>query len=790
MSLQSSTFNTSHVMDNEIIKANDFEFAFEQLITNVSKATQMLLESNQDFVINGKVIPDSGMNLKVSPIYGVCKSTGIPFGRTETTDETIGFSGSSSGRIDILEVKGDWQNYDNQQRAFNDPDTDTQTYQYVDTKKLMKPVYQIIEGVEGSGVAPESSAGWVKLAEISIRAGATSILESDIHNITADVAGLDNDDWTTEKDATYNIGYISDVNARFRVQHNEDGTHADDCINQDSLDIGTGAKQINANVLPIGGAVSIPTQTIAATDPILSVITKAASIITSLYNAYLLFNGAYKFNGELSISAIADPDTKVLTNPLKLVAAGDGTAELKIGNNTVFSIDANGKLSTNGYTASSVNNIVTKAVTDAISSALSSLTTRVENIENTSDVTVYSNGVLSSGTNGSDGTDSRYNVDSIVIYAATTQNITLSGSQTIDGTTPENGSFIIVKNQTDATENGIYQYVSNAAWQRHNDYLTPNTLKAKLFNVINGTNNGGKMFYLPKVNFTDGSDFGTDDILFAEYFGTIVAKADKVVMRDSSGHVKTTASNTSCDAVNRGELETYSGAMAAKILSFAYPVGTVYMNAKCATLPDAIQAIGTWCAINGRFLRACASCITCIGGGTATIAVCHLPSHCHATPNHCHSITDHKHTGTVGSHSHTQPYHCHSGPKHSHTMNENGGGLAGCFWMRDGCSTTSGCLKTCLEAKSVGASWTTTSGNYWGCVCALAHCHVINDYAGGTTGCAAPTTCCTQPSFTGGSMCAATNTGTAAPTTCNTGNGCAFDVIPAYRDVAMWYREA
>ena len=222
----------------------------------------------------------------------------------------------------------------------------------------------------------------------------------------------------------------------------------------------------------------------------------------------------------------------------------------------------------------------------------------------------------------------------------------------------------------------------------------------------------------------------------------------------------------------------------------AYPVGTVYMNAKTATLPAEIQATGTWCAIDGRFLRACASCISCTGGGTATLAVCHLPSHCHATPDHCHSITDHKHTGTVGSHSHTQPYHCHSGPKHNHTMNENGGGLAGCFWMRDGCSKTSGCLKTCLEAKSVGASWTTTSGNYWGCVCALAHCHVINDYAGGTTGCAAPTTCCTQPSFTGGSMCAATNTGTAAPTTCNTGNGCSFDIIPAYRDVAMWYRDA
>ena len=82
MSLQDSTFNTSNVLDNEIIKASDFNFAFEALIKNVAKSTQMMLESTQDFVINCKVTPYSGMNVQVAPIYGVCKSTGVPFGRT------------------------------------------------------------------------------------------------------------------------------------------------------------------------------------------------------------------------------------------------------------------------------------------------------------------------------------------------------------------------------------------------------------------------------------------------------------------------------------------------------------------------------------------------------------------------------------------------------------------------------------------------------------------------------------------------------------------------------------
>ena len=532
MAVQDSTFKTAHVMDNEIVKANDFEFAFEQLVENVSKATQMFLESTQDFVINGKVLPDIGMNVKVSPIYGVCKSTGIPFGRTEETDETIGFEGSTSGRVDILEVQGDWETYDNQQRAFNDPDTDTKTYQYVDTKKLMKPVYRVKSGVEGAGVAPDVDDGWVKLAEVSIRAGVTTILASDIHNITADVAGLANEDWTNEEDITYNIGYISDVNARFRVQHEEDGTHSENSINAFSLDIGTGVNQINGNILPVGGSVSIPTESISATDSILSVFVKAASMITTLYNAYLKF-GVYGFNDEIFISDLADADTHVLTKPLSIAAAGDGTAVIKIDGNAVLSIDVNGKLSTNGYTASSNNHIVTKAVTDGLNNLISGLDARVTAIENTSDTTVYANNTLSTGTGG------RYKVDNTSIYLATTGNVTLTGTQSSSAmdnvTSIADGVYILVMKQTDSTQNGIWQYSSNSAWGRVTAYNSPEALIGKLFNVANGAVNAGKIFYMAKVHFTSPEAFGTDNIEFSEYFGSIKSLGNHLVMRDSNG---------------------------------------------------------------------------------------------------------------------------------------------------------------------------------------------------------------------------------------------------------------
>ena len=652
MSLQDSTFNTTNVLDNEIIKANDFNFAFENLIENVSKSTQMLLESNQDFVINGKVLPYSGMNVQISPIYGVCKSTGIPFGRTETAVMEYGFESSTSGRIDIIQVKGEWETYDNQQRAFNDPETDTQTYQYVDTKKLMRPVYDIKKGLEGSGVAPTVDSGFVKLAEVVIRANASSILASDIKNITADIAGLDNDDWTTEKDNTYNIGYISDVNERFRVQHEADGTHSDNCINSDSLDIGTGTKQINGNILPIGGVVTVPTQSaISATDSILSVITKAINVITALYNNYLKF-GNYGFEGEVQISS-TDTDG-VLNNPLKISADGSGNATIKIGNTTVLSIDSTGKLSTNGYTATSNNHIVTKAVTDAISTALNALTVRVSNIENTSDTTVYANNTLSAGTDG------RYNMDNVSIYAATTENVTLSGTQIIDDTTPVNGVFILVKEQTDAKKNGIYQYSSNSVWSRVSSYVSPNSMKGKIFSVANGTANGKRMFYLAKVNFTDGLNFGSDDIIFSEYFGSIQPLANRIPMRDTNGCVKTNDSQTAKDCVNRGELNTYNSSMARAMLNWIYPVGSIYWTSKAPDNggdPNTLFG-GTWVQIKDRFIWAKGDNDTVNatnGSKTITLSISHLPAHVHGLNSHKHSLQDHTHS--LNSHTHNMAHY-------------------------------------------------------------------------------------------------------------------------------------
>lgn len=57
------------------------------------------------------------------------------------------------------------------------------------------------------------------------------------------------------------------------------------------------------------------------------------------------------------------------------------------------------------------------------------------------------------------------------VYLATTANITLSGVQTIDGVSATAGKRVLVKDQTTASENGIYD-VSSGAWTRSVDFAT------------------------------------------------------------------------------------------------------------------------------------------------------------------------------------------------------------------------------------------------------------------------------------------------------------------------------
>jgi hypothetical protein len=80
------------------------------------------------------------------------------------------------------------------------------------------------------------------------------------------------------------------------------------------------------------------------------------------------------------------------------------------------------------------------------------------------------------------------------VRLATTANITLYGLQTIDGTMVEVGDRVLVKDQTDATQNGIYT-ASTGQWYRAADARTSRTLqKGTTVHTQAGATNGGNVY--------------------------------------------------------------------------------------------------------------------------------------------------------------------------------------------------------------------------------------------------------------------------------------------------------
>lgn len=79
------------------------------------------------------------------------------------------------------------------------------------------------------------------------------------------------------------------------------------------------------------------------------------------------------------------------------------------------------------------------------------------------------------------------------VRLATTANITLSGEQTIDGVTSSDDR-ILVKNQTDTTENGIY-VSSSGPWERATDFDGPaDFTSGTMVRVVSGSVNAGTVW--------------------------------------------------------------------------------------------------------------------------------------------------------------------------------------------------------------------------------------------------------------------------------------------------------
>jgi hypothetical protein len=104
------------------------------------------------------------------------------------------------------------------------------------------------------------------------------------------------------------------------------------------------------------------------------------------------------------------------------------------------------------------------------------------------------------------------------VRVATTANITLSGTQTIDNVAVVTGDRVLVKDQTDASENGIY-VVAASAWSRASDADTSAKVPSGIFvPVSEGVTDADTLWYLTT---NDPITLDTTDLTFREFSGSM-----------------------------------------------------------------------------------------------------------------------------------------------------------------------------------------------------------------------------------------------------------------------------
>lgn len=164
--------------------------------------------------------------------------------------------------------------------------------------------------------------------------------------------------------------------------------------------------------------------------------------------------------------------------------------------------------------------------------------------------------------------------DGGVAICATTANITLSGEQTIDGVTTSTDR-VLVKDQTDPAENGIYVSAAGA-WSRATDMDTAGEVAGTAISVKSGTANGDKSF----ATYSAVETLGTDDIEWivvsdaSAYSAALALKADAddAVLTgdvDMGGADSVTVPDGTADghAVNKGQLDAAVGNLSGVVSS-------------------------------------------------------------------------------------------------------------------------------------------------------------------------------------------------------------------------------
>ena len=217
------------------------------------------------------------------------------------------------------------------------------------------------------------------------------------------------------------------------------------------------------------------------------------------------------------------------------------------------------------------------------------------------------------------------------VVVATTGDITLSDTQAVDGVTLVAGNRVLVKDQTTASENGIYLCVSGDAWTRATDMAASTDAKGNFVFIEKGTVNGDAGFVC--TNDTDAT-VGTHSLTFTQFSGAgqitagtgLSKSGNTLTVNASQAGITTIGALTSLSA---GDIRVSSGTIGhsadTDLITLANQSVTVASDATLtATIVDinggAIDgaAIGASTASTGAFTTLSASTSLTLGGTAIT----------------------------------------------------------------------------------------------------------------------------------------------------------------------------